>query len=118
MQKFPCGCGRAVRDVYFKNGELMCGKCFWQGGDSPYDYIINMLAGKGLVITYKNEPVLIVKQFSADEDPDAAVQPNENWVLVEGDDFWQGYSGQPGQLRDYISSYGLKKDGCGEAKED
>lgn len=118
MQKFTCGCGRAVRDVYFKNGDFMCGKCFWQDSDSPYDYIINMLAAKGLVVTFRNEPVLVVKQFGADDDREAAIRPDENWVVLEGDDFWLNFSGSAGELRDYISDYGCKDgDGC-EAKED
>jgi len=118
MQKFTCECGRAVRDVYFKNGEFMCGKCFWQGTDSPYDYLINMLATKGLVVTYRGEPVLVIKQFGADDDREAAIRPDENWVVLEGDDFWLNYSGTPGELRAYISDYGRKEDGCCEAKED
>ena len=116
MKKFSCGCGRAVRDVYYKNGECMCGRCFWQGGDSPYDYIINMLAGKGLVITFHGFPVLVVRQFSADDDAEAAVTPDENWVVVSGDDFWQNFSGRGEELRDYISGYGAKRDG--ETKDD
>jgi hypothetical protein len=118
MKKFSCGCGRSVRDVYFKNGEFMCGKCFWQNTESPYDYLINLLAAKGFVITYQNTPVLVMKQFSADDDKEAAIRPDENWVVVEGDDFWQSYSGSPENLRAYISEYGLKKDGGCEAKED
>lgn len=117
MQKFTCGCGRAVRDVYFRNGDFMCGKCFWQDSDSPYDYLVNLLAAKGLIVTFRNEPVLVVKQFSADDDRDAAVRPDGNWVVLEGDDFWQGFSGSSGELRDYISDYGRRDEGCG-AKED
>jgi hypothetical protein len=117
MEKFTCGCGRAVRDVYYKNGEYTCGKCFWQGVDNPFDYLINMLASKGLVITFRNEPVLVMKQFSADDDPEAAIRPNENWVIIEGDDFWQSYSASPDNLRAYITDYGKRDEGC-ESKED
>ena len=118
MQKFSCGCGRSVRDVYYKNGEYMCGKCFRQDSDNPYDYIINMLANKGLVITFRDCPVLVMKQFSADDDAAAAIIPDHNWVVLSGDDFWQNFSGRGEELRDYISSYGTKKEGGGETKED
>ena len=39
--------------------------------------------------------------------------------MVSGDDFWMNYSGQPEQLRDYITSYSVagEEDGC-SAKED
>lgn len=117
MEKFTCGCGRNVRDVYYKNGGYMCVKCFWQGSESPYDYIINLLADRGLVITYKDEPVLILKQFSADllADREKVVRPDESWVWVNGDDFWQNYSGQTEQLRNYITSYSVaKEEGCGK----
>lgn len=118
MKKFNCGCGRAVRDVYYKNGACMCGKCFWQGSDSPYDYVINMLAARGFVITYKDAPVLVIKQFSADDDMATAIRPSDDWVVVSGDDFWANYSGDIENLRDYITTYGQKKDeGC-SAKED
>jgi hypothetical protein len=121
MQKFNCGCGRAVRDVYYKNGEYMCGKCFWQINDNPYDYLINMLAAKGLVITFKNTPVLILKQFNADfiGDREMVTQPDETWFWLSGDDFWQSYNGQPDQLRNYISAYSVKKEegGCNHKEE-
>ncbi len=117
MEKFTCGCGRTVRDVYYKNGEYMCGKCFWQGVDNPYDYLINMLASKGFVITFRNEPVLMIKQFSADDDREAAIRPNENWVIVEGDDFWQNYSASPEHLRAYITDYGKRDEGCDSKDE-
>jgi hypothetical protein len=120
MEKFACGCGRNVRDVYFKNGDYMCVKCFWQDSESPYDYIITMLASRGLVITYKNTPVLTLKQFSADDlaDKETVVRPDESWLRISGDDFWLNYSGQAEQLRDYITSYTVaKEEGC-SAKED
>jgi len=120
MEKFTCDCGRNVRDVYFKNGAYMCVKCFWQGSESPYDYIITMLASRGLVITYNNTPVLILKQFSADllATKEAVVKPDDSWLWVSGDDFWMNYSGQAQQLRDYITSYSItKEEGC-SAKED
>jgi hypothetical protein len=120
MEKFTCGCGRSVRDVYYKNGGYMCVKCFWQGSESPFDYIITMLAGKGLVITYKQEPVLILKQFSADElaNKEAIVRPDESWLQLSGDDFWMNYSGNADQLRNYITAYSVAgEDGCC-AKED
>lgn len=118
MKKFTCDCGRAVRDVYYKNGALMCGKCFWQDGDSPYDYVINMLAARGFAITFKGAPVLVIKQFSADDDMAAAIRPGDDWVVVSGDDFWANFSGEVDNLRAYISNYGLKQaDGCGD-KED
>lgn len=120
MRKFDCGCGRSVRDVYFKNGEFMCTKCFWQESEGPYDPIMNLLAAKGLVVTFKTEPVLTIKQFSADElDKAAAVTtPDESWVRVAGDDFWINYTGRTEQLRDYISAYSVRKEGSCSDKED
>lgn len=121
MQKFECGCGRKVRDVYFKNGSYMCVKCFWQGCESPYDYIINLLAAKGLVITFKDQPVLVLKQFSADQlaEKEAIVRPDTSWVIVPGDDFWMNFSGSVEHLRNYISTYEIKRDdSCCSGKED
>lgn len=120
MVKFTCDCGKKVRDVYFKNGVYMCAKCFWQGVDNPYDYLINMLASKGLVIKFRNEDVLVLKQFSADflEQKEQITTPDENWLVLSGDDFWAYYTGLPEQLRCFISEYGLKKDGSCEDKED
>ncbi|MDR3590103.1 MAG: hypothetical protein P4N41_10655 [Negativicutes bacterium] len=120
MEKFTCGCGRSVRDVYYKNGGYMCVKCFWQGCESPFDYLITLLASRGLVITYKNEPVLILKQFSADclADRETVVRPNKEWLWISGDEFWMNYTGKPEQLRDYITNYSVAaEDGCC-AKED
>lgn len=120
MQKFTCDCGRKVRDVYYKNGAYMCNRCFWQDSDSPFDYLINMLASKGLVVTFHGEPVLVLKQFSADflDEKEKTVTPDAAWITVAGDDFWMNYTGQVANLRSYITEYGSKKEqGC-QRKED
>ena len=98
----------------------MCVKCFWLGSESPYDYIVTMLASKGLVITFQDKPVLVLKQFSADflADKEAVTRPDESWVWVSGDDFWQNYSGQTDQLRDYITNYSVTRESDCVAKED
>lgn len=111
MKKFSCSCGKNVRDVYYKNGNYMCAKCFWQNTDNPYDYLINMLASRGLVVTFKNEPVLVLKQFSADflDEKEAMVTPGDGWLVLPGDDFWTYFNGTPENLRGYITDYGIKK---------
>lgn len=111
MKKFPCHCGKNVRDVYYKNGELTCVKCFNQSSEYPHDYIINMLAEKGLVITFKKEPVLVMKRLSADDldTVNDLVQPNESWFSMEGDQFWSHFNGSIDNLRAYITEYGRKK---------
>lgn len=98
----------------------MCTKCFWQDSESPFDYLINMLANKGLVVTFKGEPVLVLKQFSADfiEEKEAVITPNDNWLIIPGDDYWMNFNGQIENLRAYITDYGIKKEeGCSH-KED
>ena len=111
MKKFSCRCGKNVRDVYYKNGELMCVKCFNQSSEYPYDYIINMLAEKGLVITFKNQPDLVMKRLSADDldSIDELVKPNEQWFVIEGDHFWSHFNGSIDNLRAYVTEYGRKK---------
>ena len=71
-----------------------------------------MLAARGLAITYQNQPVLVMKQFSADflEQAGELIRPNENWVIIEGDDYWAHYNGNVMNLRAYITDYGKKKD--------
>ncbi|HMM23130.1 MAG TPA: hypothetical protein PKA10_20725 [Selenomonadales bacterium] len=119
MRKFACGCGRNVRDVYYKNGEYLCGKCFWQDCESPYDYIINLLAARGLAITFKNEPVFLLRQFSADDlaEKESLVKPTADWIVLSGDNFWLNFTGRTDQLRNYLSSYTVRKKGC-STKED
>lgn len=112
MEKFECACGKKVRDVYYKNGDFTCVKCFWQDNQNQFDYIINMLAARGLAITYQNQPVLVMKQFSADflEQAGELIRPNETWVIIDGDDYWSHYNGNVMNLRAYITDYGKKKD--------
>ena len=112
MKKFPCNCGKNVRDVYYKNGEFTCVKCFSQGSEYPFDYIINILAERGFVITFQNEPVLVMKQFSADllDEASELVKPNKNWFVIEGDNFWSHFNGSIDNLRSYITEYGRKKE--------
>lgn len=112
MKKFSCGCGKNVRDVYYKNGQLMCVKCFTQSSEHPHDYIINMLAEKGLVITFQNQPVLVIKQFSADllDQAEELVRPTEDWFILSGDEFWSHFNGSVENLRAYITEYGQKKE--------
>ncbi len=119
MKKFSCACGKNVRDVYFQNGKLMCVKCFTQSSDHPHDFIINMLAARGFVITFKNEPVLVMKQFSADQLESAAeiTNPNEEWLYVSGDNYWSHFTGSVDNLRGFITDYGRKKKDE-ESKED
>lgn len=113
MRKFACGCGRKVRDIYYKNGEYLCGKCFWQGSESPYDYIINLLANRGLTITYKGEPVFVLRQLSADDldEKESLVIPTSDWITLSGDSFWLNFTGRTDQLRNYLSSYTIQKIG-------
>ena len=110
MKKFSCACGKNVRDVYYQNGKLMCVKCFTQSTDHPHDFVINMLAARGFVITFKNEPVLVMKQFSADQLDSAneITTPNEDWLYVSGDTYWSHFSGSIDNLRCYITDYGRK----------
>ena len=117
MKKFACSCGKNVRDVFYKNGVLMCARCFRQDSESPQDFIINLLAAKGLIIAFQDEPVLVLKQFSADDldNLDAVLKPNEDWVLVTADDFWVQFKGRVEDLRTYVTNYGAKKD---DARED
>ena len=119
MEKFSCGCGKNVRDVYYKNGEFMCVKCFNQSSEYPHDYIINMLAEKGLVITFKNEPILVMKRLSADdlEQAETLVKPDENWFMIAGDSFWSHFNGSIDNLRAYVTEYGRKKEDSKPAAE-
>ena len=88
----------------------MCARCFRQDSESPQDYIVNLLAAKGLIIAFQDEPVLVLKQFSADDldNLDTVLKPNEDWILVTADDFWVQFKGRVEDLRAYITNYGQK----------